>query len=512
MSQMVTSEIFIPSHLKYFILDGEFKILDYSENLESFSEIPQEFGLGKDARLSFPELIGLEKILLEIIQGKRNQFKFQGISRVLNHEKIKDENNSDENLVYVDLFFEKIGSNAIVLIEDVTAMMNLNQTLFQQINKNGLVIAELTVTKDYTNKIISSMGNVLFVTTRSGTIKTVNQAAKQLFQYSEEELIGLSIAEIISDREELLAGDRQKLLAGEAIEEIEVKCKTKQGRNLIVGFSCSVIQTEKKIPAFIYIGRDITEQKRAEAEIEKALAKEKELNDLKSRFISMTSHEFRNPLSSILMSVELLENFGDRWTEEKKSKHLKRIKQSTDTMTRLLEDILTIGRAEAGKLEVKPIKLNLEEFCRELVEEFQLTAGQKYQIQWQCSADLDSIPMDEKLLRHIFSNLLSNAIKYSPDGGIIDFTAMRISSTGTNGEIEKVKFTVRDRGIGIPYQDRSRLFEHFHRAKNVKDISGTGLGLSIVKKAVDLYEGIIGFTSEIGVGTTFYVILPLISN
>ncbi|MBP0016856.1 MAG: PAS domain S-box protein [Cyanobacteria bacterium SBLK] len=506
MSQEVLSEVFIPSHLKYFILDSEFKILDYSENLEKFSETPQEFGIGKDARLSFPELIGLEKILEEILQGDRNQFKFQGIARPID----------GDNLIYFDLIFEKIGDRAIVLLEDVTEMMNLNQSLFQRVNETELLIAALTAAKDYNKKILSAMGNVLFVTTRLGKIKTINQAVQGIFKYSEEELIGLPISEIIKNREEALASDRQKLLDGESVEDIEVKCTTKEGCHLIVEFSCSVIQTEKKVPAFIYIGRDITERKRAEAEIEKALKQEKELNDLKSRFISMTSHEFRNPLSSILMSIELLENYSNRWPEEKKQKHLKRIKQSTDNMTRLLEDVLTIGRADVGKLEVKPIKLNLAEFCRELVEEFQLTAGEKYQIQLQCSDDLDSIHMDEKLLRHIFTNLLSNAIKYSPDGGIIDFTAIRVSPIKKDEEIEeqieRIKFTVRDRGLGIPPEDRSRLFEHFHRAKNVKDISGTGLGLSIVKKAVDLYDGVITFTSEVGVGTTFHVILPIIDN
>ncbi|MEM9544295.1 MAG: ATP-binding protein [Cyanobacteria bacterium P01_E01_bin.42] len=506
MSQTVLSEVFIPGYLKYFILDDEFKILDSSENLEKFSETPQEFRVGKDARLSFPELIGLEKILEEILRGDRNQFKFQGIARPV----------GGDDLVYFDLIFEKLGNYALVLLEDVTEMMNLNQSLFQRVNETELLISALTAAKDYNKKIISSMGNVLFVTTKLGKIKTINQAVQKLFQYSEAELMGKPISEIIRNRAESLARDRQKLLDGEFVEDIEVKCTTKQGRHLIVEFSCSVIQTEEKVPAFIYIGRDITERKQAEAEIEKALKQEKELNDLKSRFISMTSHEFRNPLSSILMSIELLENYSDRWPEEKKQKHLKRIKQSTDNMTRLLEDVLTLGRADVGKLEIKPIKLNLAEFCRELVEEFQLTAGEKYQIQLECSDDLNSIRLDEKLLRHIFTNLLSNAIKYSPDGGIIDFTAMRVFPTQLDEEVEKqtdrIKFTVRDRGLGIPTEDRSRLFEHFHRAKNVKDISGTGLGLSIVKKAVDLYDGVITFTSEVGVGTTFHVILPIIDN
>ncbi|NEO27129.1 MAG: HAMP domain-containing histidine kinase, partial [Kamptonema sp. SIO4C4] len=222
---------------------------------------------------------------------------------------------------------------------------------------------------------------------------------------------------------------------------------------------------------------------------------------LKSRFISMTSHEFRNPLSSISMSVELLENFANQWNPEKRKKHLQRIQQCTTHMTNLLEDVLVIGRAEAGKLEFNPVKLNLYKFCQDLVEDVQLIAGSNYQINLNFLNDIQPVYVDDKLLRHIFTNLLSNAIKYSPEPGTVDWQVSQHN--------HYIHFMVQDYGIGIPPEDQARLFECFHRAKNVGEISGTGLGLSIVKRAVDVHQGKINLSSEVGVGTRFEVVLPI---
>ena len=245
----------------------------------------------------------------------------------------------------------------------------------------------------------------------------------------------------------------------------------------------------------------IIQRKQAEEEVCKALEQEKQLNELKSRFISMTSHEFRTPLSTILFSAELLENYGQKWSEEKKSEHLQRIQISVERMTQLLEDILLLGKAEAGKLEYKAEKLNLDKFCSDLVEELQLGIGNKHAITFIKQGQCTTTCMDEKLLRQILSNLLSNAIKYSPKGSTVGFEA-----SCQNGE---VIFQIRDQGIGIPLEDQQRLFESFHRANNVGTIPGTGLGLAIVKKSVDLHGGQITVDSKVGVGTTFTVRLPL---
>jgi PAS domain S-box-containing protein len=322
------------------------------------------------------------------------------------------------------------------------------------------------------------------------------------------------------------------------------------------------------------------QRKQAEGEIRKALEKEKELTELKSRFISMTSHEFRTPLTTIHSSAELLEHYSYKWTEDKKLTHLQRIQASVKHMTKLLNDVLILGKAEAGKLKLNLVPLELENFCRNLVEELQLNDTNQHTIIFTCSKDtrdrlqvsklnvqrsiridpLDSaaqygndyafqpsnlqpsnlptypfgerfannlqptpsgnadarrlanaslsrttfnlIPcMDEKLLRQILENLLSNAIKYSQTGSTVEFTLSYLE--------KQAVFQICDRGIGIPIEDQQRLFETFHRATNVGTIAGTGLGLAIVKKCVDIHQGEIAVESEIGVGTTFTVTLPI---
>jgi PAS domain S-box-containing protein len=246
---------------------------------------------------------------------------------------------------------------------------------------------------------------------------------------------------------------------------------------------------------------DISDRKQLEQDLRQALEKEKELGELKSRFVSMTSHEFRTPLSTILSSSELLEHYRHKWTEDKQLLHLRRIQTAVKHMTHMLNDILIIGKAEAGKLEFKSALLDLAEFCDHLVEEVQLNASKTHAIAFTSKGDPSTGYFDEKLLRHILSNLLSNAIKYSPSGSTVNFTL--------TCENNRAVFEIQDQGIGIPQEDLPRMFESFHRATNVGNIQGTGLGLAIVKKCVDRHQGDIAVTSEIGTGTTFTVTLPL---
>ena len=247
------------------------------------------------------------------------------------------------------------------------------------------------------------------------------------------------------------------------------------------------------------------ELRRAHEEVSRALAHERELNELKTRFISIVSHEFRTPLTTILSSAELLEYYGARWPEDKKLLHLRRIAETVQRMTALLDDVLIISRTEAGRLAYQPQPLDLVPWCRNLVEEFQLGmgAGHRLVLEWAGPGEPERVPavMDGQLLHHILSNLLSNAIKYSPAGSEV---RLAVEPAG-----EQVVFRVEDHGIGIPAADLPHLFEPFHRASNVSHISGTGLGLNIVKRMVDLCGGRISVASEEGRGSTFTVELPL---
>lgn len=246
---------------------------------------------------------------------------------------------------------------------------------------------------------------------------------------------------------------------------------------------------------------DITEQKQAEEDIHKALAKEKELIELKSRFIATASHEFRTPLTIILSSAELLNNYKHKLSDDKKDKHLQRIISTVLNMVQLLNDVLFVEKSEAGKIQLNRTLIELAKFCSDLVEEMQLSSD-KQKILFTCKGEGSIAYMDEKLLRQIISNLLSNAIKYSPQGGNIKFNLIL-----QQGE---AIFQIQDEGIGIPVAEQAQLFTPFHRASNVGTISGTGLGLSIVKKAVDLHQGKINVESEIGAGTNITVTIPLI--
>lgn len=257
------------------------------------------------------------------------------------------------------------------------------------------------------------------------------------------------------------------------------------------------VSAENEVMAVI---RDITERKRYEEDIRTALNKERELNELKSRFVAMTSHEFRTPLATILSSAELLEHYGHKWDDTRKLKHLNQIQQSVDHMTGLLNDVLLLGKAESGNLAFKPIPMQLTEFCKGLAEELQIST-KTHEIVCRLQDQPGETRMDEKLLRHIFTNLLSNAIKYSPQGGTVDFDLVF--------ENDVAIFNVQDHGLGIPQSECDRVFNSFNRASNVGNISGTGLGLAIVKRSVDLHGGEISLTSQEKVGTTFTVQLPI---
>ncbi|MDZ8053633.1 MAG: PAS domain S-box protein [Aulosira sp. ZfuVER01] len=251
---------------------------------------------------------------------------------------------------------------------------------------------------------------------------------------------------------------------------------------------------------FVGYRADVTEQKQLEQELIIALEKEKELNELKSRFISMTSHEFRTPLSTILSSAELLEHYQHKWTQEKQLIHLRRIQTAVSRMTDMLNEVLFIGKADAGILDYKPTSFDLVEYCCQLVEDFELDLNNQHRISFTSESKTIPCFMDEKLLGHILINLLSNAIKYSPSDSKVEFTL-----TCENGQ---AIFEIQDQGIGIPAEDLPHLFESFHRASNVGNILGTGLGLAIVKKCIDIHQGDISVSTKLGVGSKFKVTLP----
>lgn len=504
---------YLAHHNQYLILDQNLFIQEFSFDAQRFAEYPNEVGLGKDARLSFPELVGLEEIVIDIIEGRQPSFELKGVARYNAHTSSQPE--ADVLLLdisspcYVDLFmsdyynevtFEK---GLIIFFWDSTEHMVLQERLVQRTNEANLLLSSLTASQNYINQILSSMTDALLVTTASGIIKTVNKAAQTLFGYSQEELINNSISTIIKNS--FFLHQIQELspaAPGEFLKDVEVYCTTKTGEAIPISFSCSAIETEiEGLRNFVYIGRDISERKQVEAEMLKALERERELQELKSRFVSMASHEFRTPLTSIYSSTELLEHFGHKWAEEKKIKYYYKIESAVKRMTALLDDVLIYTKAESGKLEFKPKPLDLEIFCQDLVEDIQHSIGSSYSISFIYSGAITEVCLDQNLLLQILTNLLTNAVKYSPTATTVYFRCFC-------EEYEAI-FEVEDKGIGIPPEDVSQLFESFHRGTNVGTIPGTGLGLAIVQKSVEIHGGQITVNSEVGVGTMFRVVLPL---
>jgi signal transduction histidine kinase len=244
----------------------------------------------------------------------------------------------------------------------------------------------------------------------------------------------------------------------------------------------------------------IAERKRAEDEAQKALRREREVNELKTKFVSMASHEFRTPLSSVLSSASLIRKYRDKGDLIRIDKHIERIKSSVNQLTSILNDFLSLGRLEEGKIEILPEPLELTPLFTDIVEELKLTLKPGQDIRLTSHGTERPVNSDPRVLRNVAFNLISNASKYSDENKAIDVVISYAPDT--------ISISFRDEGIGIPPEEERHIFERFFRASNASTIQGTGLGLNIVKKYVSLLGADIDFTTEFGKGSTFKVTLP----
>jgi PAS domain S-box-containing protein len=242
--------------MEYLAVDGEFKILETSLGVQRFADCPNEVMKEKDVRVGFPELIGVEDILIAILQGQQVSFELKGIGRF----------SEQDSPLYIDLYViknpseENLEDRLIIFFEDVTTRMVLEQKLVQRANEVSLLLEAWAYSSDYLDKIITSMADAVLVTTPAGTIKTVNRAAKDLFGYSEKELIGKPISIIVSEENLLLEASQEYLLFEKLLNNVEVVCHTKSGEKVAIAFSCSAIQTNiEDVQDFIYVGRELAE-------------------------------------------------------------------------------------------------------------------------------------------------------------------------------------------------------------------------------------------------------------
>ena len=283
-------------------------------------------------------------------------------------------------------------------------------------------------------------------------------------------------------------------------EEIEIEAFDGTHKYLL-NSAIPIHDNQGDIQGAIVVNQDMTVMKLAENTLRTAFEKEKELGELKSRFVSMASHEFRTPLATILSSSEMLLNYRERMDDLKIDRKLTTIANQVKHLTSIVEDVLDLTRMQTGRTELKLVMADLDALCREVVDEFRSRSEIQQTIIYNCEQNPVQFPLDRKLVRQIIINLISNASKYSAPEKCV-YVSLEFNE-------KNAILRVRDEGIGIPEADMRHLFEPFHRAGNVGTISGTGLGLSITKQAVELHEGTIRAESRIDIGSTFTITLPL---
>jgi signal transduction histidine kinase len=249
-----------------------------------------------------------------------------------------------------------------------------------------------------------------------------------------------------------------------------------------------------------YVLKEINNRNRLEEELQNSLNKEKELNEIKSLFVSMASHEFRSPLSVVLSSASLIAKYTNTEQQPQRDKHIKRISASVTFLTQIMNNFLSLGKIEAGEIKVNNTSIELNFQMNEYVDEVKHLMKNGQTILFRHQGTAHNIYADSNLLRHVITNLLTNAIKYSPENSEIELL--------TELNTDYLKITVKDRGIGIPKEEQAKLFSKFFRSSNAANIQGTGLGLHIVEKYVHLMGGTIEFHSEPGDGTAFIIHLP----
>lgn len=386
---------------------------------------------------------------------------------------------------------------------------------------------ELREREELLQRIFDTVPVGISLTDRNGQYRRVNAEFVRMMGYdSPQDFLGRMFHEFLPQevREPIAKQYRNFFENGrqQSNDISETVLFRRDGTILPVFFASSLFNTASNETLAITTVTDITPRKQAEDEIKKALEQERELSNLKSRFVVMVSHEFRTPLTTIRASAQLLERLRERMTPEKQREYLHDIQQAVDTMAHLMEDILYLGKADARGLDFTPAPVHVITLCENIINSFEVMPEYEHRIVAHIAGILPQpLMLDEKLLRQILTNLLSNALKYSSAEQAVYFSLEFIPDKNRdNNKIENIPknhssqpqgmlcFSVKDTGIGMSEEDQKHLFEPFYRAGNVGDVSGTGLGLTIVKQAVDAHGGTITCRTALEHGTEFIVVIP----
>ncbi|MEM8894626.1 MAG: ATP-binding protein [Bacteroidota bacterium] len=390
-------------------------------------------------------------------------------------------------------------------IQNLEEIQQLNEQLEERVKERTKALAVtnealrdsqrlyITIAKNFPEgiiKVFDKQLNYVFVDGHDLALRGDNK----------EEMIGKNFRQYGRAVEmDMVVKNLQRVFTGESISiEYTTAAKAYYELNAV-----PLLENDGSIDQILVVSRNITKQKIAEKEIRKSLEKEKELGELKSRFVTTASHEFRTPLSTILSSVSILGRYIDveKFDRKKAGKHVQRIKSSVNNLNQILNDFLSMGRLEEGRIAVEFVQFDIELLSADAISSVRplLKPGQTIDYIHDCGDPL--VYLDKQMSLNIMINLLSNAIKYSEED-----TTITLTTTCTDDELS---IYVKDEGIGIPEADIQHIFERFFRAHNAVNIQGTGLGLNIVKRYAELMSGKIDFKSKEGQGTEFFVTLPL---
>ena len=484
-------------HIEYLVINKNWKIIELSPKVNLLADNPDEIVKGKDVRIGFPEFIGIEAIVKDIREGKQENFELKGVIRT----------QKSVNPIYIDICIanniknNQISNELLIVVEDVTERMVLEQSLVQGANEANLLLRNLTASKQYIDQIVTSMADALLVTTPSGKIKTINRTAQILLEYDEAEICGKPISIVLQEvdnwKEEIeKRGNIHTPLFGPItplIKEVETSCLTKSGKKIPVAFSCSKVETEiEHFQGYVYILRDMTERKQAEV--------------AKQEFLAMISHEIRTPVAAVIGMTDILLN-----TEltKQQEEFVETISNSGKALLEIINDILDFSKIESGKLEVEEEPFHLTSCIEEALSLFVAKAKEKrLELIFHQNPQLPQIIIgDISRLRQILINLLSNAIKFTETGTVeISVTSRERQIIGNEKNNCEIQFAVKDSGIGIPHNRIHRLFQAFSQVNSsiTRKYGGTGLGLVICKQLSELMGGKIWVESEPNQGSTFY--------
>ena len=375
----------------------------------------------------------------------------------------------------------------------------------------------------------------ILVTNEKSEIININPSAEKLFGYEKGELIGQKIEVLIpkrytekhvSHRDNFHQNPHARSM-GEGMElygakkdgsefpvEISLSPYSNEQGKFVVAFIIDIstrklaeeklknysVDLEKQVGNRTLILQEaITELEKTKNELNQALDKEKELNELKSRFVSMASHEFRTPLATIMSSLSLVKAYGEQNDSVKQSRHIQKIKSSIGNLTDILNDFLSVSKLEEGKVEHVQEQFEIQRYIKDVISEMELFCKTGQKISYHHTGG-EMVLLDKKLIKHILYNLLSNAVKFSAENKKITISTERTET--------EFKISVEDQGIGISQKDQKHLFQRFFRGKNASNIQGTGLGLNIIENYIELMNGTINFTSVENEGTTFNLSFP----